>query len=188
MGLQADFYTLFAGLTHGVNSLVTALVALKLALSRLSTPRAIRFSGVGCSHANALRDGWVNSAGPTTEQVEPEMFGTAPLIQGHSGHKRHLVFGGPVTLGTGALATKVGVIHLNDATESVDGVRLGHGLADLVVHQPSTEVAHPELALERQGLQANLGIVSTVDGIGTMMYIPSGMWKSAVFSPIFFTK
>ena len=83
--------------------------------------------------------------------------------QTDSSDKGHLVFKATSDLATTALAPQISIVDLDFSTERVAGLTLSHGLHQFVVYQPSSRVAHAELAFEGQSRQAGLGLADEVD-------------------------
>ena len=83
--------------------------------------------------------------------------------QGNGRHEGNLVLRTTSDLAARALAAEVRVIDLNFAFEEIAIFPIGHGLHQLVLHQPRRRVTHSQLAPERQCRQSRLGLADQVD-------------------------
>ena len=88
-----------------------------------------------------------------------------PLFVDRNGcHERDLVLGATSEFATGALATEVGIIDLDQAAQPMGAFLSGHRPVDLLVQQPGGRVAHAQLTLERQRRQPRLGLADEIAG------------------------
>ncbi len=109
--------------------------------------------------------------GPLTDGLESKVADHAefqiqrvPLVvERHGGEERHLVLRAAPGLADRALTAEVRGAELDGRAQAVGVLALGHGAFDLLLQQPGRGVAHPELALERQGRQLGLGLADQVD-------------------------
>ena len=98
-----------------------------------------------------------------TDHAELQIQRVPLVVERDGGDERHLVLRAAPGLATSALATEVGIVELDGPAQAVGVLALGHGAVDLLVQQPGRGVAHPELALERQGRQPGLGLADQID-------------------------
>ena len=159
---------------HGVDPLELRQVT---RLERADHHRHVHTAGIGdCGEAAqtvAENRGLRRQAclGPLTDrfareaadQVELQVSRVASVIDGDSGHERHLVLGAPSGFAAGALAAEVGIVKLHDAAELMGVVLRGHGAIDLLMQEPGGVVALTQLALQGQRRQPGLGLADEVD-------------------------
>ncbi len=110
-------------------------------------------------------DGFAREA---LDQIELQAHWLAGRVQRHRRYEGHLVLRAPADFATRALSSEVGVIQLHEAIQPVRCLLVRHGSVDLVVQQPGGGVAHPQIALERQGRDAGLGLADVEQLAGTV--------------------
>lgn len=85
------------------------------------------------------------------------------VVERDGGDEWHLVLRATPSLAARSLTAEVSIVELDGPAQAVDVLALGHGAVDLLVQQPGSGIAHPELALKRQGRQPGLGLADRVD-------------------------
>jgi hypothetical protein len=132
-----------------------------------------------------LRPLAIGVGGETTHHAKLHKSGPISFSQRNGRCERHFIHRSATSLDAHALATKVGVVDLDDALEPMTGVARGHGEVDLVVQQPSGRLARTELAFERQRIQASPHLTDQLDGqetggLSQLGVLPSSCLRSAM--------
>ncbi len=107
-----------------------------------------------------LRDGFELEA---RHRVELDAQRVARITDRDCSNKSNFVFRTPPGLAASAFAPQIRIVNLDFATERVAGLPRGHGLHQLVVHQPGCGIAHAQLAFERERRHAGFGLTDEVD-------------------------
>ena len=82
----------------------------------------------------------------------------------HGGDEGDLVFRATPGFSTASFTAQVGVVDLDRPLQAVAGLAFGHGLHQLVVHQPGRAVTDAEEPLQLQAGQPGLGATDEIDG------------------------
>ncbi len=160
---------------HGVDPLELGQIP---RLECTDHPGHVDASGVGdcgkAAKAIAGDDGLGQQAGHSplgnrlrreaADHVELEPDRLTVVVHRDGGHEGNLVFRTPARLAPGASTIEVGVVQLYGTAQQSGSLLAGHGVVDLVVQQPGGGVTHAQIALERQGRDAGLGMADEVDG------------------------